>query len=502
MNNDLSSYFEDPEFKEALERYEGMVQNHTPAYFDADELTDIAEYYASKGKYKEADAAIDFALHLHPNDTDALIFRARSLAMKGFLQEAYQVMDLIEDQSDREVKFLQADLLISEYRLEEADRVFETLAINEEERLETLLDIIMAYIDANQEAMAEKWIQRIGKEYNLPELPVKSQKFRDVLCDFYVTFNKPALAIPLFQITLDHSPYSINHWNSLGKCYLALGKLEEAHEAIDFALAIDDSNTDSLTLKAFCYRQSGDFQKACDYYLRLADHSENKIRAYLTLTRVYFDMQDYTSAILYIELLLEHQEELSKYERSELYGNIALCHAALGHAGVGLSYIRQSIELNENDPETHINAGYFFLMEANNSDKPTKEENRAKAKLHFQQALNLIPKDERCDILLMIASACFDAQHFRFSAQYFEQVNSEYPDKAQPTYFFLVYCYFYMQQLNPCLHYIAKIRKEQPDIYESLGTNDSQITDERFNELMRNLKDNINDGTINLDNFL
>lgn len=48
MNNDLSSYFEDPEFKEALEKYEGMVKNHTPAYFDADELTDIAEYYASK----------------------------------------------------------------------------------------------------------------------------------------------------------------------------------------------------------------------------------------------------------------------------------------------------------------------------------------------------------------------------------------------------------------------------------------------------------------------
>ena len=28
MNNDLSSYFEDPEFKEALEKYEGMVKNH------------------------------------------------------------------------------------------------------------------------------------------------------------------------------------------------------------------------------------------------------------------------------------------------------------------------------------------------------------------------------------------------------------------------------------------------------------------------------------------
>ena len=61
MNYDMSSYFEDPEFKEALAKYEGMVESHTPAYFEADELIDIAEYYASKGRHKDADKAIDHA---------------------------------------------------------------------------------------------------------------------------------------------------------------------------------------------------------------------------------------------------------------------------------------------------------------------------------------------------------------------------------------------------------------------------------------------------------
>ena len=189
MNNDLSSYFEDPEFKEALEKYEGMVKNHTPAYFDADELTDIAEYYASKGRQIEAEAAIDFALQLHPNDTDALIFRARSLAMKGRLDEAYMVMDLIEDRSDREVRFLKADLLMEEKRMEEADHVFEELAAYEEGKLETLIDIILAYIDANQEALAKKWIKHVGETYDLASLSQKNQKFRDLLCDFYITFH-------------------------------------------------------------------------------------------------------------------------------------------------------------------------------------------------------------------------------------------------------------------------------------------------------------------------
>lgn len=83
MNYDMSSYFEDPEFKEALARYEGMVENHTPAYFEADELTDIAEYYASKGRHKDADKAINLAIQLHPDNIDALIFQARSLMLLG-----------------------------------------------------------------------------------------------------------------------------------------------------------------------------------------------------------------------------------------------------------------------------------------------------------------------------------------------------------------------------------------------------------------------------------
>ena len=140
MNYDMSSYFEDPEFKEALARYEGMVENHTPAYFEADELTDIAEYYASKGRHKDADKAINLAIQLHPDNIDALIFRARSLMLLGKKEEAQMVMQLINNPADREFRFLQADLLIEEEHMEEADKILQQLAMDEEYELDTLLD--------------------------------------------------------------------------------------------------------------------------------------------------------------------------------------------------------------------------------------------------------------------------------------------------------------------------------------------------------------------------
>ena len=182
MNNDLSSYFEDPEFKDLLAKYEGMAESHTPTYFDAEELTDIAEYYASQGEEQKAEEAIDFALRLHPNNTDALVFKSRSLCIKGKLSEAYQVMNLIEDPSDREVQFLKADLLIEERRMEEAETIYQALAETENESFEVLLDIALTYMDANQKAYAARWLEKLReKGYN----ETNSQKFRDAWCDFY-----------------------------------------------------------------------------------------------------------------------------------------------------------------------------------------------------------------------------------------------------------------------------------------------------------------------------
>ena len=53
MPNEDLSYFHDDEFKQKLVLYEQMLQGGQSVYLEADELTDIAEYYLihnEKGK--------------------------------------------------------------------------------------------------------------------------------------------------------------------------------------------------------------------------------------------------------------------------------------------------------------------------------------------------------------------------------------------------------------------------------------------------------------------
>ena len=282
MNNDLSSYFEDPEFKDLLAKYEGMVENHTPTYFDAEELTDIAEYYASIGKEQDAEAVIDFGLHLHPTNTDILVFKSRSLCIKGRLNEAYKVMNLIEDPTDREVRFLKADLLVEEKRMEEADAIYKELAESEEESLEVLLDIFLNYMDVHQKEYAKKWLDKI-REKGFNEN--NSQKFRDAWCDYCMTFGYPEKAVKAFQISLDELPYSINHWNGLAKCYLAQMNTEQALEAVDFSLAIEEDNLEAKEIKAYCFTQNGNQEEAITLCKQVLPITKNPTHIYALLVK-------------------------------------------------------------------------------------------------------------------------------------------------------------------------------------------------------------------------
>ncbi len=86
-------------------------------------------------------------------------------------------------------------------------------------------------------------------------------------------------------MTLNEFPYSVQHWNELGKCYLQQEQYEKAHEAFDFALAIDENNTETLTLKAFLYSQTANIKESINYYLRLEKATEKKPPVYMALAR-------------------------------------------------------------------------------------------------------------------------------------------------------------------------------------------------------------------------
>lgn len=469
MNNDLSSYFEDPEFKELLAKYEGMATSHTPTYFDAEELTDIAEYYASQGDEQKAEEAIDFALRLHPTNTDALVFKSRSLCIKGKLSEAYQVMNLIEDPSDREVKFLKADLLMEEHRMEEADAIYRELAKTENESFEVLMDIALTYMDANQQHYASQWIERL-REKGFNE--TNSQKFRDLWCDYCMTFGYPEQATQAFQLSLDEFPYSIPHWNGLAKCYFAQSQIEKAHEAVDFALAIDENNLEALEVKGFCYMQNEAYEKALLIYQELLPQSKAPSRIYALLVKCYLDMEKAVEAKKTCMEWLKQCPKLTGFEKSEIYSYIAMCCFNLYQPEEGMKYIDAALDLEPSFRGAILQKGMLYVQMGENNE----------AERLFQRVLDISPDEELSEILYNVANSYFFLRMYPETIEWCERIIRDYPDEQMEALHLSACSYYSLFDMESCLKILEKVW-----ILNNNSFDREYLEDKRFQHMFANI---------------
>lgn len=468
MNNDLSSYFEDPEFKDLLAKYEGMVESHTPTYFDAEELTDIAEYYASKGEEQKAENAIDMALRLHPSNTDALVFKSRSLCIKGRLSEAYQIMNLIEDPSDREVQFLKADLLMEERRMDEAEAIYQALAETENESFDVLLDIALTYMDANQKDYAAKWLEKLReKGYN----ETNSQKFRDAWCDFCMTFGEAEKATQAFLMSLDELPYSIPHWNGLAKCYLAQNNIEKAHEAIDFALAIDENDTEALEVKGFCYIQSENYEEALTIFRQLLPLVQSPSRVYAYLVKGYMDLERASEAKATCLEWLKACPKMTGFEKSEVYSYISLCCFNLYQPEEGMKYIDAALDLEPSFRGAILQKGMLHLQLCENK----------KAERLFQRVLDISPDDEQSEILYNVANSYFFLHMYSETIKWCERIIRDYPDEQTEALYLTACSHYSMFDIESCLKCLTQIWNNNHRFDEDY------LNDKRFMHMFENI---------------
>ena len=79
-------YFDSAEFKDLLNAYETSVNAGEPVFMDADELTDIADYYQYTEHMDEAEKAISLAMSLAPGAVAPLTYRIHEALYNGDTQ--------------------------------------------------------------------------------------------------------------------------------------------------------------------------------------------------------------------------------------------------------------------------------------------------------------------------------------------------------------------------------------------------------------------------------
>ena len=181
-----NKYYQSRHFLRLLHRYEKAISEGQTPYMEADELTDIAEYYMTGKQDAKANRAIQAAIDMHPDSVDPQIFLARQRMFYGELDEARSIIDAITEQDDQEVIYIRAELLIKEGQPDKAsDFLFEQMSLMQDCLDTYLYDCVSIFMDYDKWELAQEWLEQLKDNYPThPRLPIMEAEIKMGLDDY------------------------------------------------------------------------------------------------------------------------------------------------------------------------------------------------------------------------------------------------------------------------------------------------------------------------------
>ena len=261
---DNKSYFDSPEFREILHKYEQTRAKNVCSYFGIDDLLDILVYYIFQDAIDAADEVYAQALALHPSAPELTKMEVKLLLAKNEPEKALTVLGSQGFTDDDESKLLQAQVFIAlkEYReaREIAIEVLNQQQVTQEiacEALEILLDGGFA-----QEALQIT-------DYALHKYPGQ-RNLLEVRAECLIELQDTNGAIEIYNELLDRDPYSTFYWEQLAHIYYMINKYGKALECFEYELAIGEEIDYARMMQAYCYYFMRDYRRAAELFDTLA----------------------------------------------------------------------------------------------------------------------------------------------------------------------------------------------------------------------------------------
>ena len=436
-------YYQSRRFRKLLKSYEDAVSEGITPYLEADELTDIAEFYMTDRQDEKASRAIQTALDMHPDSVDPQIFLARQHLFYGRLVKARSIVESIHEQDDSEVIYLRAELLIKEGKPLEASSLLEESERIMQDCLDTYLyDCTSIFMDYDQWQLAHEWSQRLRAVCpHHPSLPLMEAEIKMGLDDYESAEGE------LRQI-LDYDPYCTEAWNLLAETCVALEQYAEAIEAADYALAINPEDADAHLMKGNALLRDDKWQEAAQEFERYLTLQPEDVGASISLAICYNSCKRYPDAL---DMLIRLERSLGQHpvQKQDL-AQVLMMQACTLSLMEKYSEALDVIEKAERwTPEDMLWQFYYAKAEILLQSRRLDE-----AENLFAQALSQCPEKE--DTLFNIACTYSNAGESFTALTLFQDVWDLYGvDEGKFVMPFIAKCY---QQMGDTKHFLQFLK--------------------------------------------
>lgn len=456
MSGEDFSYFNDAEFKKHLSRYEKMLGTNQPVYLEADELTDIAEFYMISGETEKATECINYARSLHPDCVDPFIFMARQKLFANDIEGAKAIRKQFPDENDREVIFFDAELLMHEKKLTEAAAYIEKASRRMDDDMESFAyDIAYLYIDYGLFEIADTWCEKVLAIHPASDRNLKLKG------EILSGLNRQEEAIDILNRALDINPYNIYAWQSLTEVYILLGDYVKANETIDFALAINETDPRSLQMKGHCLFYQNNFHEAHRYYEASIDVFPVDAMNYLYDGISLFNIKDYENARTQLKKGCKYART-DQIVQQQIHIQLSMLYSKQGDVKSAIDEIETANNITPLEHHINIFKGNIYL-----------ENNRPVEALEcFNSAIAESRPEKKAETSLYIGIAYAECFHYKEAESYLRSVlESENRTSANKAYAYLSLCALKRDDIKTFLSFLkSACEVDDPFLEVALGS--------------------------------
>jgi tetratricopeptide (TPR) repeat protein len=256
-----------------LSEYKAMSQQGTVAFYEETVFLFFINYYKKTKESDKAFEVIAHALSQHPYSTELYLQKAVLLADNNEQELALRYLDkaLLFSPSDANIYLLKAEVNASIDRQADA---FEALNIAKSLLPENHWDSVYV-VEANiheSEEDYEATFDAYCRALRVNADNVIALNNISLSAGFSCNFQK---SIELHKEILDENAYSKRAWFNLGQAYQDIEALDEALEAYDYALVIDEKYAAAYRHCAEICIQKRHFKVAINYYQEYLEQFPN-----------------------------------------------------------------------------------------------------------------------------------------------------------------------------------------------------------------------------------
>lgn len=325
---------------------------------DADDLTDIAEYYQAKGQPSKALKAIAKARQIFPGADAPKIFLSRfELVEHNDTQGARRMAKTVADKDDPEYVLLMAEIMLVDGQDDQAESLMRQKlgGIDGDDQDDFRLDVAGLYVDYHLFDMASLWLKEYTGDQSDPY-------YKELRAQVLMAEGHYDESEQLLNDLLNEDPFSTDNWNSLAQSQFMHNDIKRSIDSSDFSLAIDPDNEDALVNKANALFTLGNYDDAYKYYLRFSqlepDNPLAELFAGLSLINMQRDEDGLGHLLRAISL-----SDVNDRHLPELYQEIALTLCELKRPGEAHSYLDRARREGLDDVGLYITRGHVFLTE-------------------------------------------------------------------------------------------------------------------------------------------